>query len=216
MKKSLLIPLIPELEQTPFELAPQLIEDKGNRCSIDSLNWAQQYPYHPFTAVNVAHSGKAIYVDFLVRCNYLRAVNYKNNTPVWEDSCVSIFIQPSSDSEYWNFDFNCIGTVNAAHRSSRRPVNRLSDDDISRIERYASCGNKPFREVEGLFTWSVVARIPLDLINVAYQGNPIVMKGNFCKCATGTSQPHFLTWNPISSPQPEFHVPESFGDIILQ
>ncbi|WP_290078963.1 carbohydrate-binding family 9-like protein [uncultured Duncaniella sp.] len=42
------------------------------------------------------------------------------------------------------------------------------------------------------------------------------MKGNFFKCASGTSQPHFLSWSPVRSKEPDFLRPESFGDIILE
>lgn len=215
MNKSLLIPFVKELESQSIDQTAAMLEDYGARCSIGSLNWANEYPYHPLTIVNIAHSGKAIYVDFFVRCNYLRAVNYQNNTPVWEDSSVSFFVMPKSDGEYWNFDFNCIGAVNAAHRITRRPVHRLSDKEIASIARVTSCGTNPFREIEGLFAWNVVARIPLELIGVEYNSAPIVMRGNFCKCASGTSQPHFVSWNPISTPKPEFHSPQYFGDLIL-
>lgn len=215
MNKSLLIPFIKELENQPIEQAATLLEDAGARCSIGTLNWANDYPYHPLTVVNIAHSGEAIYIDFFVRCNYLRAANYKNNSPVWEDSSVSFFVMPKIGGEYWNFDFNCIGAVNAAHRLTRRPVTRLTDKEIESITRFSSCGTNPFREIEGLFTWNVVVRIPLALIKIDYQGSPIVMKGNFCKCASGTSQPHFISWNPISTPTPEFHSPQYFGDLIL-
>lgn len=216
MNRSLLIPYINELDNVALDEAMPIIEERGARCSIDALNWPNEYPYHPLTVVNAAHSDNAIYLDFFVRCNYLRAVNSANNTPVWEDSSVSFFVRPAADGDYWNFDVNCIATINAAHRTGRRPVYRLSDDEIATIDRYASCGYQPFREVEGLFAWNVAVRIPLSLIGVEYKGTPILMKGNFCKCATGTSQPHFLTWNPVRTPHPEFHAPDFFGDIILQ
>nr|WP_289702940.1 carbohydrate-binding family 9-like protein [uncultured Muribaculum sp.] len=41
------------------------------------------------------------------------------------------------------------------------------------------------------------------------------MKGNFYKCASGTSQPHFLSWMPLDTTKRTFHQPESFGNIIL-
>lgn len=216
MNKSLLIPYIKELDAKTIDEAMPIIEEHGARCSIDALNWPKEYPYHPLTVVNAAHTDEAIYLDFFVRCNYLRAVNYENNTPVWEDSSVSFFVRPCPDGDYWNFDINCIGAINAARRTTRRPVERLTDEQIESIERYASCGYQPFREVEGLFAWNVAVRIPLALIGVEYKGAPILMKGNLCKCATGTSQPHFLTWNAVGTPHPEFHAPEWFGDIILE
>ncbi|MDE6137165.1 MAG: hypothetical protein K2F97_06800, partial [Muribaculaceae bacterium] len=58
--------------------------------------------------------------------------------------------------------------------------------------------------------------IPLDLIGVHYEGKPVEMRGNFYKCASATSQPHYLSWNPIDTPEPDFHRPEFFGKLILQ
>lgn len=82
--------------------------------------------------------------------------------------------------------------------------------------RVASSGTRPFRELEGLFSWNLLAVIPLDLIGVRYDGEPVEMRGNFYKCASATSQPHFLSWSPIASPAPDFHRPEFFGKLILQ
>ncbi|MBD5210029.1 MAG: hypothetical protein HDS69_07860 [Bacteroidales bacterium] len=216
MNKSLLIPYIKELDNKTLDEAMPILEERGVRCPIDSLNWPQEYPYHPLTVVNAAHSDEAIFLDFFVRCNYLRAVNAESNSPVWEDSCVSFFVRPQPDGEYWSFHINCIGAINASRRTTRRPVHRLSTEEIDTIECYASCGYQPFREVEGLFTWNVVVRIPLSLIGVEYKGLPVLMKGNLYKCASGTSQPHFLSWNPVGTQHPDFHSPQSFGDIILE
>lgn len=215
MSKSLLFPYIKELDSLSLDAVTQIIDESGVRCSIDSLNWADRYPYHPLTVVHAAHSGNALYFDFVVRCNYLSAVHHTNNSPVWDDSSVSVFIQPKQDGEYYNFDFNCIGAINAAHRLTRRPVSRLTDDEINMISVLPSCGSRPFREVEGLFTWTLLVRIPLSLLGIKYDGVPLKMRGNFCKCASGTSQPHFLSWSPINTPDPEFHSPEAFGDFIL-
>lgn len=213
--KSLLIPYIPELDNKAISNVSSILEEKGAKCSIDSLTNPQEYPYHPLTIVMAAHSGDALYVDFFVRCNYLRAANFKNNSPVWEDSSVSFFVQPSAGGEYWNFDFNCIGTTNAAHRLTRRPVTRLTDSEIAQIETFSSCGTKPFRELEGLFAWNVIVRIPFSLIGINMDNGPMLMRGNFCKSASATSQPHYLTWNPVTGSVPDFHTPEAFGDIIL-
>ncbi|MDE5921249.1 MAG: hypothetical protein K2G82_06535, partial [Paramuribaculum sp.] len=30
-----------------------------------------------------------------------------------------------------------------------------------------------------------------------------------------TSEPHYLSWAPITTPQPDFHRPEFFGNITL-
>lgn len=132
-----------------------------------------------------------------------------------EDSCVEFFVSPTCDSHYWNFEFNCIGTANASHRYERPKPTRLTPEELARIRRFPSCGTRPFCELEGLFTWNLLVVIPLDLINVRFDGQPIEMKGNFYKCASATSAPHYLSWNPIISPTPDFHRPSDFGSIIL-
>ena len=38
-------------------------------------------------------------------------------------------------------------------------------------------------------------------------------KVNLYKCGDKLSQPHFLSWKPISAPKPDFHLPEFFEQI---
>lgn len=209
------IPYMPDLDEKNLSGVISQLESNGVHASIDNVNWAKQYPYRPLTVVSAAHNGKYLLIEFFVRCNYLKAECYTNNSPVAGDSCVEFFVSPTSDSHYWNFEFNCIGTINASHRSERRNPTRLTDDELARVLRFASCGTRPFSEVEGLFAWNVVVAIPLDLIGVEFRGEQIEMNANFNKCASGTSQPHFLSWSPIQTPEPDFHRPEYFGKIVL-
>ena len=37
------------------------------------------------------------------------------------------------------------------------------------------------------------------------------MYGNFFKCGDLTEQAHYLSWNPVTSEQPDFHRPQDFG-----
>jgi hypothetical protein len=39
---------------------------------------------------------------------------------------------------------------------------------------------------------------------------------NFYKCGDETPEPHFLSWNPIDLPKPNFHVPQFFGQLELE
>lgn len=215
-KKVLRVPYIPSLDElkSADEVRHQL-DDKGCVSTISEVNWAEEYPYRPLTTFSIGHSGQALYIDYLVRCNFLRAVNDADQSPVSQDSCVEFFVSPHSDGHYWNFEFNCIGAINASHRVERRNPTRLTQAELAMVRRYASCGDRPFCELEGLFVWSLLVVIPLELIGVEYQGEPVAMTGNFYKCASATSQPHYLSWNAVSAPQPDFHRPECFGDIIL-
>lgn len=215
--KHLSVPCIERLDTLSSDNIMKELEEHGAHQTIDVLNWPDQYPYRPLSTFTIAHSRTAIYIDFFVRCNYLRAVNTENNSSVHQDSCVEFFLQPKlDDPHYYNFEFNCIGTIHTARRLDRHTFDRLTDEQLNMVQRYASCGKRPFQEVEGLFSWNLLVVIPFELIGIHYEGKPIEMRGNFYKCADMTTVPHFLSWSPISTPQPDFHRPEFFGNIVLE
>ena len=218
-KPSLTLPNEPALDSLAIADIANALEDCGARLSVDSLNWPDLFPYRPLTVVTGAHSPQAIYLDFLVRCNYLRAENYTDNSQVSSDSCVEFFVapDPTHPADYISIGINCIGTVRATAHKADGSARELPLDDLKRIQRHASVGTRPFREVEGSFIWSVTVKIPLDLLGITYTpGRPVPMTGNFNKCATETSQPHYLSWAPITSEKPDFHRPEAFASITLE
>lgn len=217
MEQNLSIPRIPELAQLDdADSIVKILDDQGVRRTIESLNWPEAFPYKPLATFAIAHDGSNIWVDFLVRCNYLRAENWEDQSPVSQDSCVEIFLQPRVDGEYWNFEFNCIGTINASHRRERKNPTRLSAAELAQVVRYPSCGTRPFCELEGVFTWNLLVKIPLSLMDVDASEGPVAMRGNLYKCAGACSAPHYLSWNPIDTPAPDFHRPEFFAPIILE
>ena len=190
---SLLIPYIPELDSQSSDEIIRTLDEHGTRQTIECLNWKEQYPYRPLTSINIAHSGSYIYIDYLVRCNYLRAVNYENNSNVHQDSCVGSLVR--------------MGPHNGT---------KLTDEQLDRVKRHPSCGTRPFEELEGMFSWNLLVAIPLDIMGVKFTGEPITMMANFYKCADLTSTPHFLSWAPIDTPEPDFHRPEFFAPITLE
>lgn len=214
--RTLHIPYNPSLDEMPMEEVVNALEECGARFSVESLNWPEQFRYRPLTVVTAAHSAGYLYIDFLVRCNYLRAVNFTDNSPVSEDSCVEFFCAPDpAEDAYWAFELNCVGAINVARCVGNGECTPLSEEFLKRIKRYTSVGTRPFQEVEGSFIWNVAMAIPLDLLGCVYEGKPVEMRGNFNKCASATSQPHYVSWAPIHTPEPDFHRPEFFGDIIL-
>jgi len=209
------IPYIPALDcENAVDAIINTLDEHGCRRSIEHVNWPE-FPYRPLATFTCAHSDRYIYIDFFVRCNYLRAENYTNQSPVSQDSCVEFFVEPRPGGPYWNFEFNCIGAINASHRTERHNPVRLSPDELAQIKVYPSCGTRPFKELEGLFSWNLLVAIPLALIEVEYHGTPLQMRANFYKCASATSLPHYLSWAPIDTPAPDFHTPRCFAPIIL-
>lgn len=210
------VPFVEGLDAMSMASVADYMELHLKKVGINCVNWEDKYPYHPITVFSMAYSDKFLYVNYFVRCNYLRAVNYKNNSPVAEDSCVEFFLQTPGSEEYWNFEFNCIGAINASHRKDRKHPIRLTDMELATVKRYATCGNNPFQELEGIFNWGLAIAIPFELIWVDVSKRPIEMKGNLYKCASATSMPHYLSWTPIKTDKPDFHRPEYFGKIILE
>lgn len=212
--KSIEVQNFNELENIPLEYISDFMEQNVPKNSIECRNWENEFPYHPLTVFSICHSQKYLYIDFFVRGNYLRAVNYINNSPVCQDSCVEFFMSVDG-KEYWNFEFNCIGTINASRRTTRHNPTRLTDTELASIKRYASCGTRPFEEMEGLFAWNLTIAIPFDLIGIDITQSPITITGNFYKCGDKTGLPHYLSWSPIPIPKPDFHRPDYFGKITL-
>lgn len=213
--KSATIPYLPQLAELDEERIIGLMEEKATRQSIDNINWPQ-FHYKPIAAYSIAHDGDRLYIHFFVRGNCLKAIYTEDQSPVWTDSCVEFFVQPPGSELYYNFEFNCIGTCYAAKRTSREDFALLNTDELSQVKRYAALGRKPFQEMEGLFVWDVLVSIPFSLIGLDAKNLPNSIRANFYKCADGTILPHYLSWNPIETPKPDFHRPEFFGELFLE
>lgn len=214
--KTLHIPFIPALAScTSLQEATEILHSKGHTIYIDTNNWPDQFPYSPLATATLGHDGKDIFVDFFVRCNSNRAVAAANMDPVHEDSCVEFFVAPEGRAPYINFECNCIGTISASRRLDRHNSTPLTDQELASVRRHASMGTEPFDTVDGLASWNLCEAIPLSLLGLEWKGEPIELMGNFYKCGDRTTTPHFLSWAPINTPNPDFHRPEFFSSIIL-
>lgn len=52
------IPFIPDLDNLDTGEIISRLESDGERHTVESLNWAAEYPYHPLTTFTLAHSEK--------------------------------------------------------------------------------------------------------------------------------------------------------------
>lgn len=191
-----------------------LMEAMADKQFINHVNW-EEYTYTPMAAVNIARTHTRLYFSFAVRGLYLEASTLEDNTPVYKDSCVEFFMQKENDPYYYNFEFNCIGACDAAKRLSRDAKESLSKFEYSSIHRHSSIERKTFEEKSGLFCWDLNISIPFETMGLNPEKLPEKIKANFYKCADGSSIPHYLSWNPIDLPQPNFHCPEFFGELYL-
>ena len=207
---------IERLDQMPFDEVGQYLDENLEHVRLDCVNWPEVHSYKPDCQVVLAYSDRYLYVYFSVICQDLRAENTANLSPVAQDSCVEFFMQVPGSDEYWNFEFNCIGTVNASHRVTRPEAVRLTDEQIATIKRSASCGTEPIAEKTGVYCWDLTVAIPFSLIGVDMQHKPELIMGNFYKCADKTAHPHYVSWAPITTEKPNFHTPQFFAPIYLK
>lgn len=138
-----------------------------------------------------------------------------DQSPVSRDSCVEVFVKPHPDGEYWNFEFNVGGSVNASHRFVRPEPTRLTSPEIATIRRRAVPEVALGTEISGNGnSWDFEADIPWELMGVV-PAKDMRLQANFYACASEGNPPYCLSWAPIDTPEPDFHRPEFFGDIVL-
>jgi hypothetical protein len=213
--KTINVPYVSRLDSASIDVVGDILDDEGCVGSIESVNWPKRFPYKPITFFRIARSQSAVFIKYSVNGNVLRAVYSNDQDPVWQDSCVEFFCKRVDQIGYTNFEFNCIGTCLSAVHVSRSESTRRSADEMHQILRFPSMGRKAFQEMEGIFTWDLTVSIPFSLLGIESTQLPEKMLGNFYKCADGTEMVHYVSWNPINTPDPDFHRPEFFGELIF-
>ncbi|MDO5571164.1 MAG: carbohydrate-binding family 9-like protein [Bacteroidales bacterium] len=209
------ITYLPEIENIDLDKISNFLDDKVHSQIIECNNWPKIYSYKPITYVKFARGEKNLFVSFSINGNSLKAVNSCDQTPVEEDSSISIALKNPINSNYYLFDFNCIGTCFASKGTDPNAMELFKKEELNLIKRYSDIGKRPFYEMEGLFSWEITVSLPLSLIDVDVLNLPKDMECNFGKIATQTSLPHFLTWNPVNSPSPTMVYPDSFGKLVF-
>lgn len=174
--------------------------------------------HFPKTEVKIAYDDTAIYVMFRVEDRYVRAVAAEHQDNVWADSCVEFFFTPDADVSkgYFNLEMNCGGTM-LFHFQPGAGKDRIviPKNKCDTIRRAHSLPRIVDPEIKEPVTWTVEYRLPIPLLKkycrVIMPAPRVEWRANFYKCADNTSHPHWLTWSPVHSPKPNFHLPQSFG-----
>ncbi|MFH1980992.1 MAG: carbohydrate-binding family 9-like protein [Pseudomonadota bacterium] len=188
-------------------------------ASEQILNHMGKRPDHfPKAAVKIAYDDMAIWVMFRVEDRYVRAVAKAHQDSVCRDSCVEFFFTPGADVSrgYFNFEMNCGGTM-LFHFQPLPGKGRIEvpESELNKISSAHSLPRIVDPEITESVTWTVEYRIPTAMLEKYCPVTPpapnVLWRANFYKCADETSHPHWLTWSPVDLPDPNFHVPQSFG-----
>lgn len=208
MSKSL---LVSKLENEALSLDYTQLRDTFvslPRYSISECPWPAEYPYIPAVSFQIAHTVDTIALHYTVAEEYLRAHAMRTNENVWEDSCVEFFISLDNKKTYYNFEFNILGTgLIGFGPASKADRTRLEAAEIHKVKTITQvvCDEK-------IKKWEIFLLIPKTLLTTEDLSGKTV-HGNFYKCGDGLPTPHFIAWNTIESPKPNFHLPEFFGEL---
>ncbi len=178
--------------------------------------------HRPKTSARLLYDGWGIAGVFRVEDRYVRCVHTNYLDPVYKDSCVGIVLRPGPDHEYFNFQFNCGGTVRASFitnpdntKNGIKVFMPLSKRDAATIRVFHSLPAIVDPEVSAPTVWTLGFFIPFAVID-KFLCRPANISGNewranLYKCGDGTSHPHWASWIPL--PSTNIQLPESFGKI---
>ncbi|WP_316740623.1 carbohydrate-binding family 9-like protein [Pedobacter antarcticus] len=168
-------------------------------------------------AFSISHFDQGIRLRFVVTEPFLKVRKRKVNGEVHKDNCVEFFIAFGDDGNYYNFEFNCLGSVKAAYGKSRPHRRFVPPDLLAMVADQISISMDNAAAGKGI-RWDISVVLP---VSVFYYSNKQALAGescavNFAKCGDSLPQPHFLSWVGLYTDQPDFHQPESFGKAIFE
>ena len=213
---ALIIPKIISQSETMFDKI-KLLNETGLYLSIDKVNWPNDFPKTLPVSVQIAHDNEKIYLYYQVEGEELRGVNTKDFMSVWEDSCVEFFVQRKDEKIYSNFEFNVHGVLLASKRESRESSEQLSQELMSSILRFSTIKHYYKSQLQ-VSDWTLYAEIPKEAFGFSVDESlsQQTIRANFYKCGDETKEPHFISWNPIDLPKPDFHAPQFFGELTFE
>ena len=202
--RTLSIPYIPRLDERPtWETVEPILDQYAAKAPIATVNWPE-YPERPEAMALIARSAQSLFLKFDVTERGVRGTYTDDGSPVYQDSCVEFFVRHPDDRRYLN-----------SRRQSRELAAPLVPTEYQRIRRHASLGRTPVAIDDKATSWRLLIEIPFELMDLDGQALPSALRVNFYKCGDLTKRPHFLSWNPIELPAPNFHCPEYFGEALL-
>ena len=185
---------------------------------IANVDWPDKYPYKPDAVFRIAYTKTSLLIHYMVTEDSIRARYGDDNGHVWTDSCVEFFCQPKDDGIYYNLETNCIGTVLLGAGTSRHGRELANIETLGAIQRCASLGRRPFEERVNRVSWQLALIVPLASFFKhrirSIEGKTI--QANVYKCGDELQKPHYLSWNKIDLPKPDFHCPQYFAPMEFQ
>jgi len=180
------------------------------RYSIAHVCWLNTEVI-PKVEVAAAYTKEALLFKYYITETTHRATYQLPNEPVFKDSCVELFIAVDDSGNYYNFEFNSLGTCLASYGKDRNNRLKLTPEVIAKICRQIKWVN--YSPSKHQFDWELTLIFPAEAFcfhQVKYQPSQ-QFRVNFYKCGDELPEPHYLAWNPVRSEVMDFHQPRFFG-----
>ena len=162
-------------------------------------------------SAQICYDETALYVRMQAVEENIRAEYHAPLSQVCEDSCMELFFSPEGDARYLNVEANpncCFLMGLGTCRADRVRILPKKEEEL--------LAPKAERTADG---WVLTYRLPMTFLRVLYPSLMLqpgtVLHANVYKCGDLTPAPHFLSWNPVEHPTPDFHRPQDFGKFIL-
>ena len=174
------------------------------------------HEYRPHTEARVLHDGERIALRFEVDDCFVRTRCTRVHGSVCVDACVEFFFEPIPGFGYFNLEVNSGGTLHLGYHDHERDRHELVPEElVEQLEVYGSTEPVVEPEVTEPMHWFVDCRIPMSVVHAYLPGATLAgaeWRGNFYKCASANSQPHWAYWSPMNG-RLGFHRPQYFAPI---
>lgn len=176
--------------------------------------------HRPRAKAKILYDRAGLYLIYRVEDRYVRSIHTKFNELVALYTCVEFFVKPREDKGFFNFEFNCGGTLLCFYTyewqedGGPNKYHRLTDEQCRMVKVYHSMPDVVDPEIEEPRDWILEFFIPFSLLeqfigpldNAAGQ----TWQGNFYKCShADDAHPHWAAWAPVEILN--FHQPRCFG-----
>ena len=94
----------------------------------------------------------------------------------------------------------------------------VSDSDCDKVEIFHSESRIVEPEKQEPTTWIIEYRVPIGILEkycpVIKPAPEVIWRANFYRCG-GKTDDQYACWNNIVTPQPDYHRPEQFGELLF-
>ncbi len=171
--------------------------------------------YQPKAAFYLCYNDTALRVRMTAAIKEPIVYALRDGGNVWEDHCLEFFLAPYvgiGDPDYLNFECNSLGYMVICKGAARENRRSVVDWLKPKLDVYTVV--RPDRGVEINYT------IPFAALQELFGKDAPLKKGdylrmNFYACGERTPQMYFGAWNKIENPTPDFHLPQFFGEGVL-